>query len=363
MQNTSVTPEKLEGKTGKRVAWVDFYRAIMIFMIVLGHALSIKGTSDGALIRYVYSFHVTAFFFISGYMFKTGSKGFVSFLKRKFFALLIPYYVFSLLSIGIFVVFGALVSSQLDVAIKSTDIVPNLIGMLYGNGASGYMKWNLPLWFIPCMFAAQLLFYGIAKVLEKLRNSHIAIGVTLLICLGVAFLNYYVLKIKKLPFGLETVINLLPFMVVGYWLRSIKCLENPGKLVRILLGVVLIAAGALIGILLQPRVDYPTSRLSSLPLFYVSATMSVIGFMLLAQALTFTRRNYMGAKTLAVLVMHKFPIVFMQMILPAFIENNRYLALAAALTIATVACLLSLMAGQIIEKICPPLLGEKRKRV
>ena len=46
----------------ERVAWIDIARGIMIISIVLGHVLA-----DGKIRWWLFSFHVPAFFFISGY--------------------------------------------------------------------------------------------------------------------------------------------------------------------------------------------------------------------------------------------------------------------------------------------------------
>ena len=47
----------------KRINWVDYFKALMIFCIVFGHAFA-----GGGLQRYVF-FHVAGFFFVSGYLF------------------------------------------------------------------------------------------------------------------------------------------------------------------------------------------------------------------------------------------------------------------------------------------------------
>ena len=46
---------------------VDAVKGILIFLVVIGHVL--LGTLDENIIRYtIYSFHMPAFFFVSGYL-------------------------------------------------------------------------------------------------------------------------------------------------------------------------------------------------------------------------------------------------------------------------------------------------------
>lgn len=73
---------------------------------------------------FVYSFHVPAFFVISGFVFKR-KENFWKFLKKKFFGLMIPYYIASLLSILVFMILGKFASGSLGVDVKSTEFLPS----------------------------------------------------------------------------------------------------------------------------------------------------------------------------------------------------------------------------------------------
>lgn len=49
----------------KRIIWIDWAKAILIYLMVVGHCLPVKW--QGTLI---YAFHMPAFFVISGYLYK-----------------------------------------------------------------------------------------------------------------------------------------------------------------------------------------------------------------------------------------------------------------------------------------------------
>lgn len=335
----------------ERIKWVDGFRAWMIFLIVLGHALGMKASADGVLARYLYSFHVPAFFFISGYLFNRGTGGFFCFLKRKVISLVLPYFFYSIMSIFVFTVLGSVVSAGLNVSIKTTELLPNILGMLYGNGATGYMKWNLPLWFLPCAFVSQIFFYWIALFTEKSGNGLVPMGIALFVCCGVAFLNYYLMKWHVLFFGIETALYMLPFIMLGYAWRNAQIGHRQSLKTACVLAVALLLVGIGVGVFAQPRIDYPTSRYASLPLFYISAVATVLGCAMLFKRFSFEKLGYMGRNTLVILGLHKFPVVFMQLLMSATVKENEVLATVVGIVIATVACGASLLAGWIFEKV------------
>ena len=52
-----------------RINWIDWAKAIAITMVVFGH---LPMERDNYLLRYITVFHMPLFFFISGYLTKTG---------------------------------------------------------------------------------------------------------------------------------------------------------------------------------------------------------------------------------------------------------------------------------------------------
>ena len=122
-------------------------------------------------------------------------------------------------SILIFEILGKIAAEKLGEHMTSSGFGNNILGMLYGSGATGNMQWNLPLWFIPCLFVTLLIFYPIEAMLRKKKTLS---PVVLSFFLVLSFLNFYVLKKKTLPFGLETAIYLIPFFVLGYLAKNFR---------------------------------------------------------------------------------------------------------------------------------------------
>lgn len=80
-----------------RVDYLDELRGFAILLVVLGH-IYLPFTESGSsnpVAEAIYSFHMPLFFFISGFLCEQTNRidiiGYSKFLKKKFFALIIPY--------------------------------------------------------------------------------------------------------------------------------------------------------------------------------------------------------------------------------------------------------------------------------
>lgn len=344
----------------KRIDWADAFRGFLMLLIVYGHTAS----NGDALKHYVYSFHVAAFFFLSGFLFSKGGLSFRDFAKKKFCSLMIPYYLFGLLSIVIFTFLGAFASEELDVAIKHTEIHKNLLGLVYANAVEGYMKWNLPLWFLPCMFVTQLLYYPVSHLTDALikRQKYgivFAVGLSLVL----PYLDYFVFRVRALPMHLESSVFLMPFFILGAAFRRENkafYLTDIRQYKKLAAALFLLTAGSLTGLFLNCRVNYFLSSYGKITVFYLSAFLSVIGLYMLFPLVRSKALSLIGQNTLAVLVMHKFPVVFFQIALSPLLKADGVLHMASAALVASLSVGLCLLAGRIIEKFAPFALGKSR---
>ena len=77
-------------QTQSRLDWIDIYKGLAILMVVLGHAAP---PFNG----YIYSFHMAAFFFISGFATDFGKYPFWEFVRKRALTILVPYVSINLL--------------------------------------------------------------------------------------------------------------------------------------------------------------------------------------------------------------------------------------------------------------------------
>ena len=352
----------------KRISWVDIYKAFMVFFVAFGHTAYDFEPAGAICNMYVLSFHVSGFFFVSGYLFsRRKNSSFLDFIKSKFKTLMIPYYIFAAISVAIYMFLGNIIYSNLNVETKSMDLLENVFGIFYANGLTGYMKWNLSLWFIPCYFGVLVAFFFISKVvtfLEKKTNFNFAVMSVMTVLVSLAFLNYYVFQIKYLPFGLEVGFYMLPVMLFGFWLRPLLRLEDLPKSVQVFASITLIILGGAITLLTQNYVSVVSSWYGdNLFVFYLSLIPSLLGYMFLSNLITSKTLTYLGQNTLAVLLMHKFPIMAFQLLFEQRMKTSSIFNVGVSLFITTVACALSLACGAIITRITPFALGRKRNNL
>lgn len=80
-----------------RIEYFDVAKGILISMVVLGHVITMSYPASAFVKSFIYTFHVPAFFVITGMLTKektTDNIAFFSFCAKKFKAFMIPYFVF-----------------------------------------------------------------------------------------------------------------------------------------------------------------------------------------------------------------------------------------------------------------------------
>ena len=154
----------------QRLAFIDRAKGIGILMVVFSHLSSMTGFGN-RLWSWYNPFMLTLFFMISGGMRRKRERGkaFPAFVRHRAYALLLPYFVFDILALGIQTVLNYWRGGVPEAAAK-LQIGLVRIFTLQGLG---------PDWFLPVLFFAELLLdlclrYGrksIAEVREYCRSG------------------------------------------------------------------------------------------------------------------------------------------------------------------------------------------------
>lgn len=200
-----------------RVSYLDVFKGFGIFFVVFGHV-----THIGILREYIWNFHMPLFFFVSGLLYKPNLR-FKDFLLKRIKSIYIPYILFFL------VTFCYWLLIERHVRGGEYSIWHQLFGLPYGTYEGNHLYFNGALWFLPCLFTTELLFYPISRI-----NSKIAI-ISLLI---ISFTVGTILKmnnINYLPFGLHTAFFALIFYGIGYMSKEIPTIIcNTKRLLNII---------------------------------------------------------------------------------------------------------------------------------
>ncbi len=239
--------------------WVDTLRAIGIVLVVLGHTL---GISEG-LDKYIYSFHMPLFFFLSGLVLKPTrlSQPYIELIQHYWQRLLLPYLLFSLITYLPWVLATRRFGSD---AVLGVEVWRPVIGTFYGIGVDGWLQHNAMLWFFPCLFVLHLIF----RLVQECVNSKMQLLVIIALA-AMGFLLHYVLPIR-LPWSVEIALIALPFYAIGFAISSLDVLLPRARLSTALLAF-LFAALQFASIKLNGRVDMNFISLGNPILFYLGA--------------------------------------------------------------------------------------------
>lgn len=344
----------------RRIHWIDIARAFFIIAIVIGHLYN-----DGYIRYWVFSFHVPAFFFISGFCFKY-KVGFIRILKEKVRKIVIPYLVFSLFSILIFWIASLLIPGVGN--LLECDLATNIFVMLYGNSKPNTMKYNLPLWFLSCFFVVSVALWCIESLNKKWNKSRILCMIFCVILGGILS------KIQTiiLPWHIETAVSMIVWSLLGIEMRShwekIEHFfeERSGSIQsQYRNAIFLIALGAWAATFNSRIVGVRNDHYGNLIVYYIAAFVSICGFLYLSYCIHSNKAlEYIGRNSLVILALHKFPIIFFQEMLKPTAEMlavpNSLSAIVCGAIVASISIGISLLSGIFIERFCPWALGLSR---
>lgn len=251
-----------------RLHWIDCIKGLLLFLICLGHFSQVPETLSW-LIKPTASYYVPIFFILSGVLIST-KRTFRGYCKRKAQSLLIPYLAFGFIFIII----------DWNTYIKFPDSLLHNIQRLFVDG-KGVDK-AAPLWFLPCLFGANIISYGIINIRKKLRTLP---PLMVLCSLMSLILSIYDIQ---LPLMLHIWPSAVLYILAGYTIKLTLPRINSNSIA--MLAVFLIATSiGLIG-LLVPLGDMHFNNITSYPLFHLCPIALSIGIFILCSRINISNK-------------------------------------------------------------------------
>ena len=185
-----------------RYDYIDIAKGLGILCVVWAHIL-VTGSSH----RLIYAFHMPLFFLLSGMLFSPEKyPSFVSFVIRRSKRLLIPYVAYSVITWCLWVAFRCLRHDAVD-----SYLMP-LLQTFIAQGSGAFLIHNSALWFIPCLFLVEILYFFISK-LGRWWCLIVCFACSILsFILGALFKESYWLM---LPWNADAALIALPFYCIG----------------------------------------------------------------------------------------------------------------------------------------------------
>lgn len=287
-----------------------FLQCFGILLVVLGHS----GEEIPYLSKWIYSFHMPLFIFISGYLLSYTSKvelekiNILTFLKKKFKRLLLPYFIISSLAYIPKYVLGKF-------AVRSLEL--SLTGYLH----SFLYPWDnviIFFWFLPTLFFIMIITILFFKVFKNLKSK---IEIILLITFFISLISKKYIDIKFL--NINGILNYLLFFNLGIIYKKYENkidvffkLENLSTL--IFFSIILI---------INCVIDY---KISSQSLYIFIAIVGIL-FSLSLERYYLKKQykflNHLYGKSYSIYLLSWFPQVFIRIIGFQILKQNWYIIL------------------------------------
>lgn len=192
----------------KRFDYIDIAKGIGILMVVWAHILL-----TGASHRFIYAFHMPVFFLLSGMMFcREKYATFGAFLGKRAKRLLIPYVIYSVLTWVVWAAFRFIRHDEVD-----SYWMP-LLQTVIAQGSGAYIVHNSALWFVPCLFLTEILYFFISRLGDMWTLAVCFVCAAFSFELGAVYGDSYWFL---LPWNADAALIALPFYCVGNMIGSL----------------------------------------------------------------------------------------------------------------------------------------------
>lgn len=198
----------------ERIKWIDYSKAILIYLVVLAHYGQINSHVD----ELICAFHMPAFFFISGYLHK-GSEIKMS-VKKNTQRLLIPALCFSLICMAFSALFSIVIKHE--AFSLNEHIVKPLLGIIRYDRPNAMPPCGV-IWFLEVLFICNVL----ADLVKK--NIYVLISLTVICIVATCFLESQNIVMMSYGFIPQRFLASFPFIFAGMMFKQFDLLEKNFK--------------------------------------------------------------------------------------------------------------------------------------
>lgn len=282
----------------ERIEWCDIYKGLLMLLVVTGHA-------TGMFNRYIYQFHMAAFFVISGYTSNLDKRDFPHYIFDKFYKIMVPFFFLGVSGNLFFCILNRInVLDKVSTTVYSVSLQQAMMA-LFSKNLFIYCDWLGAIWFLPVLFVASILakiIYFLTKknriwmvilsvLIFSLSENSIMTGNNIIILSGLA--QFYF------------IMGILLRCALGKYDRSEKSVKFTGILTVIFCLVWYICSDKFIKI----TVDWPSQKFNGtmqdilLPILGIAVTY-MLAHLLKKFSITNRLFSYIGKNTMGIMSFH-----------------------------------------------------------
>ncbi len=293
--------ERKQEMKEKRLEYIDMLKGVGIILVVIGHSTYVSEN----VLTWLASFHMPLFFLVSGMLFAykhSQQEAFGSYVRKRFCGMMIPYFWFSLIYIGVDYYYLYAHPEVVNQAFINTAVLQAL--SFYGISV---------LWFLPAVFMGEICFY----VLMKRQYPVWLLAVIGFLCAwapvaGKNLIERFMKMEESIVLGwtgslllaLLRVFPALVFLMAGYGLYRLSLRIRLKAYQEVLLGVLCLFLHAAAAFA-NGRVDLHFLVFNHVAYFYLGACSAVIGLTLIFRHVKrLWLLAFLGSNSLIVMLTH-----------------------------------------------------------
>lgn len=261
----------------ERLDYIDTAKGILIMTVVMGHIFQ-----AGYIHDFIYTFHMPAFFIISGMMLNYShayERPFLITLKKMVYTMVIPFFFFETCGCLLYIIrFGA---NQ-----NIFGFAYNTIHLNFNNGIN---------WYLFNLFIAELLFI----IILKISNNKSFLVLTCIIC---TILGFVLPTYNSFLFISARTFICVSFLIIGYTFVNIFCKRN----LPVMIGA---SAITIVVSIINETVDLSGMQFSNPYLYLLGSIAGTYALIQLCMYISIPIINYIGRNTLVIYGTHNIPYV------------------------------------------------------
>ena len=312
-----------------RIEYLDYAKGILVLTVIIGHIYQ-----DTFISKFIYNFHMMAFFFISGIQFNysaTMKKPMHQIILSRICSMMIPFCFFEAWGCVTYIIrFGP--HQNLN------GFVYNTLSLNFNNGV---------LWFLFTLFVSELLFMALMKMpLRKkvvLGIAVLSLALSLLLPINNNYTDY-----------LTRTLRALFFIICGYY--SFGTVEYSNRIVAV--GCFLISLGLTWW---NGCIGFTDVAVKNMLLFLVGSFAGIYMIIWLAKRIRSKALLYIGQNTLAIFATHNcYYILFGELLRVA---DFRCISIGKGLLVFCLVAIAEIPTVYLLNKYFPVFIGKYRLKL